>query len=224
MGDVRMRKAVLASLDMVEIVKAVTEGQARPNASPVPNASPYYAGPHKALPKQDVALAKKLLGEAGYKGQPIKIIATKRYPTTFDVAVLAQAMMQGAGINAEIEVLDWATMLDKYTKGNYQVMSFTYSARLDPALSFEMITGPKATQPRKVWDNPDAIAMIQESMAVSDRAKRQAIFDQLLARFQADQPMIVLYNGLDSSATRKQVKGYKSFVIGVPRLWGVSLE
>ena len=223
-GDARLRKAILASLDMAEIVKAITEGRAKPNASPIPNASPYYSAAHKAVPKQDLALAKKLLSEAGYKGQQIKIVATKRYPTSFDTAVLVQAMMQAAGINAEIEVLDWATMLDKYSKGNYQMMSFLYSARLDPALSFEMFSGPKATQPRKVWDNPEASTMIQEALAVGDRAKRQAIFDALYAKFQADRPMIVLYNGIDSSVTRKQVKGYTSFVIGVPRLWGVSVE
>ncbi|MCK6449251.1 MAG: ABC transporter substrate-binding protein [Alphaproteobacteria bacterium] len=223
-GDVRLRKAILAALDTTEIVKAVTEGEARPNASPIPTASPFHTAAHQAVPKQDLALAKKLLAEAGYKGQAIKIVATKRYPTSFDTAVLAQAMMQAAGINAEIEVLDWATMLDKYSKGDYQMMSFLYSARLDPALSFEMITGPKATQPRKVWDNPEAIAMIQDALAVGDRAKRQAIFDQLYARFQADRPMIVLYNGMETGVTRKQVKGYASFVIGVPRLWGVSIE
>ncbi len=223
-GDVRIRKAMLAALDMPELVKAITEGRGVPNASPIPEPSSFHTGKHKVVPKQDIALAKKLLAEAGYKNQPIKMLATKRYPTSFDQAVMAQAMMQQAGLNVEIEVLDWATLLDKYTKGDYQAMSFLYSARLDPALSYEMITGPKATQPRKVWDNPEAIQLIQDSMAVSDRAKRQAIFDELLAKFEADRPMIVLYNGSETAAIRKAVKGYKSFVVGVPRLWGVSVN
>ena len=59
-------------------------------------------------------------------------------------------------------------------------MAFSYSARLDPALSFEMLTGPKGKQPRKVWDNPQAQALLRESMLTrATPAKRQALFDEL---------------------------------------------
>jgi peptide/nickel transport system substrate-binding protein len=133
-------------------------------------------------------------------------------------------MASEAGINIELEVLDWATQLDKYTKGDYQTMSFVYSARLDPALNFEMMSGPKATQPRKVWDNPDALKLLQESMVVSDTPKRQALFDELYARWLADMPALILYNGPEISAFRKNVKGYKPFSMGLPRAWDVSLD
>src|SRR4030095_8107207 len=116
----------------------------------------------------DIAQARKLLAEAGYKGQPIKMIANKRYSSVFDSAVLVQAMAQAIGLRIEIEVLDWATQLDRYSKGDYQAMAFVYSARLDPSLSFEMLTGPKATQPRKVWDNPQAHEMLREAMLALD--------------------------------------------------------
>ena len=84
------------------------------------------------------------------------MITNKRYSFVFDSSVLVQAMAQTAGINIELEVLDWAAQLDRYNRGDYQAMAFVYSARLDPSLSFEMLIGPKATQPRKVWDNPEA--------------------------------------------------------------------
>ncbi len=224
LGDVRLRKAILASLDMAAAVEAVSEGQAKPNASPVPIASPWHKGPQKDVPKQDIALAKKLMAEAGYKGQKITLLATKRYQSSFDQAVVTQAMMQAAGFNVEIEVLDWATLLDKYSKGDYQMMSFLYSARLDPALSFEMITGPKATQPRKVWDNADAIKLIQDAMVELDMGRRQTIVDQLYAKFREEQPMIVMYNGTENAAIRKAVTGYRTWVMGTPRLWGVGLN
>src|SRR5262249_8258489 len=78
----------------------------------------------------------KLVAEAGYHGQPIKMITNKRYAYVFDSAVLAQEMARAAGINIELEVLDWAAQLDRYNRGDYQSMSFVYSARLDPSLSF----------------------------------------------------------------------------------------
>ena len=81
-------------------------------------------------------------------------------------------MAQAVGIKIDIEVLDWAAQLDRYNKGDYQAMAFPYSARLDPSLSFEMLTGPKATQPRKVWDNPQAQEMLRRVDA--DRRRRRS--------------------------------------------------
>jgi peptide/nickel transport system substrate-binding protein len=70
------------------------------------------------------------------------IQANKRaHVPSFSVAVMSQAMMQAVGINAQIEVLEWATQLDRYNSGNYQMSSFTYSSRLDPALSYEQFSG-----------------------------------------------------------------------------------
>ena len=152
------------------------------------------------------------------------MIANKRYSFVFDSAVLVQAMAQAVGLRIEIEVLDWATQLDRYSKGDYQAMAFVYSARLDPSLSFEMLTGPKATQPRKVWDNPEAQEMLRQSMLTTDTAKRQALFDEMHRRFIADVPMIVLFNGSELAAHRSSVKGYAGWLYPQPRFWGVSLQ
>ena len=86
------------------------------NASVIPVPSSYYSAKQKERAKADPALAKKLLAEAGYRGQPIKILTNTRYGPMFDAAVLGQAMLQQVGVNAEIEVLEWATQLDRYLK------------------------------------------------------------------------------------------------------------
>jgi len=152
------------------------------------------------------------------------MITNKRYSFVFDSSVLVQAMAQTVGINIELEVMDWAAQLDRYNRGDYQSMAFTYSARLDPSLSFEMLTGPKATQPRKVWDNPEAQDMLRQSMMIDDPAKRQALFDDMHKRFIADVPMIVLFNGAELTALRKGIKGYAGWLYPQPRFWGVTVE
>lgn len=222
--DVRIRRAIALSLDTPQIVDAVMQGTARPNNSALPIGSPFYGEVEAHGYTQNVAEAKKLLAQAGYHGQPIKMIANKRYSFVFDSAVLVQAMAQAVGINIEIEVLDWAAQLDRYNRGDYQSMAFVYSARLDPSLSFEMLTGPKATQPRKVWDNPEAQAMMQQSMMIDDKAKRQALFDEMHRRFIDDVPMIVLFNGSEIAGLRNNVKGYAGWLFAQPRFWGVSVH
>jgi len=173
--------------------------------------------------KYDPAAAKKLVAEAGYKGEKLVMLANKRYPESFDAAVVAQQMLQAVGLNVEIEVLEWATQLDRYSKGNYQIQAFPYSGRMDPALSFESMTGPKDKQPRKLWDDPQVQAQLDKSMVVTDRAERQKIFDDLHKRFLADVPMVMLYNGIVGGAMGAKTKGYVSTVSSLPRAWEVTV-
>ena len=219
--DVRIRRAIALAINTPELVRGVTNALAKPNNSVVPIVSPFFGAVEAVGYKNDVAQAKKLLAEAGYTGQPIKMLTNKRYAASFDVALLSQAMAARAGIKIDLEVIDWAAQLDRYSKGDYQMMSFVYSARLDPSLAFDMLTGPKDTQPRKVWDNPEVQAKLVESMQVSDKAKRQALFDDLHKRMLDEVPLIPLYNGLQITAANKKVQGLRTWAAEVPRLWNV---
>lgn len=222
--DVRIRRAISMAINREELVDTVTFGLTKPANSMVPLASPYSGPVQKAEWKRDIPGAKKLLAEAGYKGEPIKMIVTKRFMSLFDGAVFVQSMAKEAGINIELEVLEWAAQLDLYGKGTYQSMFFSFSARLDAALSYEMIAGPKATQPRKVWNDPAAESLISQAMVTSDVARRQALFDQLHTRFMEELPMIPLWNSVDIAAWRSNVTGYTTWAASMPRLWNVTIK
>lgn len=219
-----MRRAIAAAIDLDQLVGAVSDGLGQPNPSIVPSSSPYHTAVEDKGQPFDPALAAKLAAEAGYKGQPLTMLANKRYPQSFDAAVIVQAMLQSAGINANLEVLDWATQLDRYSTGRYQMMAFPYSARLDPSLSFETIMGPKSTQPRKVWDDKDAQAILEDSMRKADPAARQADFDELHRRFVAAAPMVMLYNSVAIAALSPRIVGYTTGATAQPRLWEVSVR
>ena len=222
-GNVKLRQAIAAALDIPQIVAAVTEGNAAANNSLVPNTSPFYGAVQKQGFTYDPARAGQLLEEAGYKGEEIVLMTNQRYPSSYDSAVFAQAMLQAIGMNVRLEVLEWGTQLDAYTSGKYQMMAFPYSARLDPALSFEAVMGDKKKQPRKAWDNPEAQKLLEEAKTVSDTARRQQIFDTLHEMAIADVPLIMLYNGAEVAAVAKNVEGYKPWPAAMPRLFGVSL-
>jgi len=220
--DARIRRAIALALDVPQIVGTVTNGLSKASRSPIPEPSPYYDKAQVSVPSRNVDAAKKLLAEAGYHGQPIKLMTTKRYGFLFDTAVLTQAMAAEAGIHMDIAVLDWATLLDRYNRGDYQAMTFTYSARLDPSLSFDSFVGPKDKQPQKVWETPDAIQMVLSSMRTSDKGQRQALFDQLQAKLIEETPAIFLYSETRTSVARDDVNGYDGWPLGQPRAWGVS--
>lgn len=219
--DVRMRRAIALALDVPELVRAVTEGSSRPSRAPIPVGSGFFTPAMSEVPARDLAAARRLAQEAGYRGQPIRIVTTRRYEAFYEIAVLAQDMLREAGINLELEVLEWATQLQRYTRGEYQMMAFGFSARLDPSLSFEMFTGPKATQPRKAWDNPQVQAMLEDSMRETDRARRIALFEAMFRQLMEDVPVIPLYSSTTHAVTPAHVQGYRSWAVDAPRAWGV---
>ncbi|WP_186418461.1 ABC transporter substrate-binding protein [Bosea sp. CS1GBMeth4] len=224
LSDVRMRQAIAAALDLDELVAQASNELGKVNNSAVHMASPYYGEVQRQRYDHDPARVKKLLAEAGYKGQTIKLIANKRATVpSFPVAVVAQAMLQAAGINSEIEVLEWATQLDRYSKGNYQMMSFSYSARIDPAQSYNQFSGAKDTYPSKAWDSRRADELIEKATITADEAERQKLFDELHKLMLADAPLIFLYNQVDTAMVSKRLRGFAPWVASKPRLWEVGL-
>lgn len=224
MSNQKLRQAIAAALDYTQLVGGVTYGLAEPNNSIVPVSSPFFSAVQKQGYRTDPARAKQLLAESGYKGEKIVISTNKRNPANFDAALIAQAMMQQAGINTDIEVLEWGAQHDKWQKGNFQMMSFSYSARMDPSLSFEAMMGPKDTQPRKLWENPKALDLLEQSMQTADAGKRQAIYDDLHRLMLQDVPVIVLFNTLSAGAYRKNIEGFQSSIFSSPNFWEVSKQ
>ncbi|MGO4737000.1 ABC transporter substrate-binding protein [Bosea sp. 2KB_26] len=223
LGDVRMRQAIAAALDLDQIVAHTSNELGKTNNSAIYVSSPYYSDVQRQRYSQDLAKVKKLLAEAGYKGQPIKLVANKRSTVpSFPAAVVAQAMLQAAGINSEIEVLEWATQLDRYAKGNFQMMSFSYSARIDPAQSYNQFSGPKDAFPSKAWDSRRADELIEKATLVGDPAERQKLFDELHKLMLAEAPLIFLYNQVDTAGVSRKLRGFAPWVAGKPRLWEVS--
>lgn len=222
--DARLRQAIAATLDVPGLAKAVTQGTAQPNRAVVPAASAFHDPAQAAMPAPDLARARRLAAAAGYHGQPIRLMANHRYPAMFDAAVLVQAMARQAGIRIEIDTLDWAAQLSRYSDGRYQAMTFGYSARLDPSLTWDSMLGDKARDPRKVWDDPEARRLLAASRATADPAQRQAIFDQLQARFLEAAPAVVLFNSARIAAVRAAVHGYQGWPAAQQRMWGVSLR
>ncbi|MCP3404562.1 ABC transporter substrate-binding protein [Bradyrhizobium sp. CCGB01] len=221
LSNVKLRQAIAAAIDYDELVGSVTYDLAAPNNSLVPVASLFHTDAHQNGFRHDPALAKKLLQEAGYKGQTLKITTNKRNQANFDAAIILQAMLEAVGIKAEVEVLEWGVQTDRWQSGKYQIMSFSYSSRMDPALNYEGAIGPKDSQPRKVWEDKVALDALAEVTSETRNTERQRLFDRLHAAMIDQAPLIPLFSTVTAGASRKSVKGFATNVFGAPLLWEV---
>lgn len=224
LADARVRRAIAMSIDNAQLVKAVGGQAVNYNASPIPEISGFYGDAQRQGYPYDPEAAKALLAEAGYAGEEIVILTNQRYKSMYDTAVLSQAMLEANGINVRFEVMDWATQLDRYADGNYMAQAFSYSARYDASLSFEMFMGSKAEQARKIWDNPEAQALLDQSMQTLDLAARQALFDQLHKMMIEDAPAIWQYNGQALAAYGPNVSSFEPWGTSAPRLWTARMK
>ena len=222
LSDPRLRRAINAAVDYAALAEAITDGYATPNTSPVPLSSRYFGPVQKQGHVYDPALARKLLAEAGYKGQPLKIITNSRFAAMYDIGIAVQAMLVAVGIRAEVETLEFGVQLDRYFRGQYQLMVFNYTPYLDPMFVFDRFTGDKRKQPDRVWSNPRAIELV-EKLAMTKPEDRQPIYDELHRLFIADSPMIVWSSGVTVAAHAAQVKGFEPWAGRKPRLWNVEV-
>lgn len=220
--DVRVRRAIAHAIERRQIVKANTGGLARMNSSAVPVDSEFYSPAHKAWPEYDLRKARELLRAGGYRGAPIKIQTNRRYKNMFDNALMIQAMLQSIGIRAELEVLDWAAQLARYQTGDFQLSSFSYSARLDPAFTYSNLIGDKKERGTVQWEDPTASELLGRLMRETDPAARKSTMELLHQRMVAFVPIIGLYNGHVATAMRAEVKGVMDWAPGTLAYWGVS--
>lgn len=216
--DVRIRTAIALTIDAPALTKAITRDTGTANNSPIPAASPFHRPVEARLRTVDVEKARQLLKASGYDGRAIRFITSRRDPQMFDTAVIVQAMAARAGINLRIDTLDWPAHLARYTTGDYQMMVESFSARLDPTLSFGLFIGDKAREPRKTWDTPRARALLEEATRTADPALRQTIFDRLSLDFLQEVPAIVLFNSARLSVVRAAVTGHQNWMSAQPRL------
>jgi peptide/nickel transport system substrate-binding protein len=221
LADLRVRRALELSIDRGSLTLLSTAGTGQPNASMVPASSSYYDDVQRTQTTMNVELARRLLAEAGYKGQPITITTNRHFSDMFDVALLVQAMARKAGVNIQLDVTEWASQVNRYQTGNYQLMSFNYSARPDPYFNYEAMLGDRSRSPRKVWDEPTAIRLLDAVGAEADSAKRQVTFDDLHRNMLSTVPLIVLFNPGDVNGVRDNVVGFEAWSLGRARLWGV---
>lgn len=220
LSDPRMRLALAHAIDIRQIAQARAGGLADANPSAVAQAGAFFDDGFLDWPDYDPAKAQALLREVGYQGQPITIQTNKRYDGMYDNSVVVQAMLAAAGIDARLEVLDWATQLDNYTAGKFQLQSFGFSARLDPSLLYSALVGSKDKRPSAQWDDPQAADLLAKSVQTDDPAARRAILHQLHALMAQQVPVVGLYYDIVVDAAGPKLKGYRPWPAGKPRLWG----
>src|SRR5262245_33778474 len=219
----KVREALNLAIDRDALNQVVFNGDLLPGNQWVNPQHPYY---QKSLPvpKRDVAKAKVLLKEAGVTA-PFDIdFMVPRGVEGQAVAETIQAMASEIGINMKIRVTEFATSLKQAEAGEYQAFLLNWSGRVDPDGNLYIFHKCKAPQDYPGYCSADADRLLEEGRAVSDFAKRKAIYEQLTKVILTDHPKLYIYHRNVLIAHTARLEGYRPMPDGLVRVVGLKLK
>ncbi len=218
MTNQKLRQAVAVAMDMQPIMQA-TFGAPElysVDASIYPKGTPWYttAGANW-YNVHNTEQAKRLAKEAGYSGQTIRWLTTQEYDYMFKSTVVAAAQLQQAGFKVDMQVVEWATLLDRRAKAAEWDMFVTSHAFVpDPSL----ITVFSSAYPGW-WDTPEKNALFAQFNAEVNQGKRVQLWAKLQAMMYEEAP-IVRPGGFSSLLlSRKGLPGFHPTAWIIP--WNV---
>ncbi|WP_404406395.1 ABC transporter substrate-binding protein [Jeotgalibacillus malaysiensis] len=179
LSDPKMRQAVNAAINSEEVMLASftdEEFYRLDHGYMYQEQADWYSDAGKEYYNQnDTEKAKQLLEEAGYNGEPIRILASRDYDHIYNSAVVIQQQLEKAGMTVKLDVYDWATLVQKRAEPSEFdafVTGFTTSA--DPTQIFALDpTWPGWTEDAKIED------LLNKINASTSQEEAQAYFDEL---------------------------------------------
>lgn len=153
--------------------------------------------------------AGEMLKAAGYKGEPIRILTSTQYDFLYKMSLVAQAQLEQAGFKVDLQVLDWATLLQKRGDDKAWEAFFTYHTFVpEPSL----ITFINPAYPGW-WDTPEKHAALTAFNTDMDPVSRKAKWVTLQQLFYTQVPTIKVGEFYNLAASSDKLKGY------VPMPW-----
>ncbi|MEG3132460.1 ABC transporter substrate-binding protein [Rouxiella sp. T17] len=219
--EAKVRQALSLAIDRDALNQVVFQGQYTPSNQAFSPVSPY----HVDLPiaARNIEKAKALLAEAGVK-TPLNIdLLVANNPTSQQVAQVLQAMVSEAGINLNLQMTEFATLLDKQQRGDFQLSMSGWSGRPDPDGSIYSFLASKGALNDGRYSNPQVDQWLLSARQTSDVEQRKALYKKVVEQENIDQPLVYLYFEPRIFGMSKKVTGFTPYPDGLIRLQGVSL-
>ena len=219
--DVKVRRAFELALDRTIINQVGFEGEHTIGNQPVAPNNPFYA---KTVPVQerDLEQAKKLMDEAGHGRVKVELM-TPNNPEQLRVAEVIQALTGEAGFDVSVNATEFATGLDRQTRGDFEAFLIGWSGRADPDGNTHNFISCKGGLNDGKYCNPEVDAHLNAARTTNDLEARKAEYRQAAELYLADHERIYLYHQNWFWSLSSKVKGFKPHPDGMIRLEGVSV-
>jgi peptide/nickel transport system substrate-binding protein len=197
-----VRQAVQTALGEGEMLAAgfgdtrffVAEGNHFPKGSPF-----YSTAGAERYNQRNAKLAKEAAEKAGYKGEPIRVLTSRQYDFHYNMALLMAEQLKRAGFKVDMNVVDWATLVQRRNESKLWDIYITHSGQFpEPMLSPPQL-GDGAPG---WWGTPAKQAALAAFNREPDPAKRGALWGKVQQVVYDEVPYINVgkFNGLSAKS------------------------
>lgn len=211
-----LRQAVDLLVDRDSIVKVVLNGAGTPAHSPFAPKHFAYGETDKAE-KPDVNKAKELLKQAGMPEGFTFTLKISTTPTNALVGQMLQNMLKPAGINVNLEKVEYGTLLEQSEKGNMEASALGWSGRPDPDQNIYDFYVTDGSQNDSRISNANIDKLLKSARTESEESKRKALYDQIMNALHEEAPYVYFYHEHNVFGVSKSVDGYKYVPDGLIR-------
>lgn len=209
-NDVRVRQAVLKSIDKRQLVEFAVFGNGAATHSPIPPTHKYFNDEISFEP--DIEGARALLKEAGYpNGFDITIKAPVGRPTRERSAVALQQMLKPAGINVTVERVPY-NRFGATVSGQAPFYMDGYFAR--PTL--DTSTWPwfhsTGSWNSRMWhySSEKMDSLLERARRTTDDGELREIYKEMQVLLVEEVPGVIMYSKNFATAHQDELKGYET--------------
>ncbi len=218
-ADKRVRRAVALCLNRENIVRGMFRGRAAlGNDSPF---APIFAATDPSVPQrdQDLALAAKLLAQAGVPNGFKARLTTERFQEIPDYAVVIQNAVRKIGVDLTLNVEDQSVYYGRAVFGSSDWLDCDmgiedYAHRGVPNTMLTARLGSRGSFNAAHFNNPDYDRLTAQYIAALDPASQRAAAGRIQRLLLDETPVIIAYFYDWLSVTAKDVSGVRPTAMG----------
>ena len=222
MSNANIRKALTLAIDRQGLIDNVVKGEQEPALGMVPSAVKGFEEDRGYFKDNDVEEAKKAL-EQGLKelglSDPSELEIKLSFNTSEAHAAIAQFIQEGWRTNLGIEVTldnsEWQVFLDKLSNLDYQIGRLGWIADYNDAYTFlEMYNSASNGNNDTGWENVEYTALLNQSNAEKDEAKRFDLLKQAESILMTEYPVAPIYYYTNLSVKKDYVENMQLDSLG----------
>jgi peptide/nickel transport system substrate-binding protein len=121
--NLKVRQAIIVALDQQAFIESVVGDQKELSIVPTGLFAPTMpmtntAGLENFTKPRNIALAKKMIADSGYNGEPAMIMSPSDQPALAQLSEVARELFQKIGLKVDLQTMDWGSVVTRRANQN----------------------------------------------------------------------------------------------------------